>query len=150
EHLPLVASNSDYMHQTVYAAGRLWCALNTVVKPENATVQTGIAWFIVIPSWAGSSLSGSVANQGYISVNRNSVALPSVATNSAGRGIIGFSLIGPDYYPSAAYVTLDVAGAGDVQIAKPGTGPDDGITGYVTFFGRVGSWGDYSAAQADE
>ena len=150
EHLPLIESNDDRMNQTVYAAGKLWCALNTVVQPKNGPVQTGIAWFIVTPSWTSAGLAGSIANQGYISVNRNSVAFPSAAVNAAGRGIIGFSLIGPDYYPSAAYVTLDSSGISDVLVAKAGTEPDDGFTGYVTFSGRAGRWGDYSAATADE
>ncbi len=150
EHLPLIESNDDRMSQTVYAAGKLWCALNTVVQPKNGPVQTGIAWFIVTPSWTSAGLGGSIANQGYISVNRNSVAFPSAAVNAAGRGIIGFSLIGPDYYPSAAYVTLDSTGISDVLVAKAGTEPDDGFTGYVTFSGRAGRWGDYSAATADE
>ena len=150
EHLPLIESNDDRMSQTVYAAGKLWCALNTVVQPKNGPVQTGIAWFIVAPSWTSAGLAGSIANQGYISVNRNSVAFPSAAVNAAGRGIIGFSLIGPDYYPSAAYVTLDSSGISDVLVAKAGTEPDDGFTGYVTFSGRAGRWGDYSAATADE
>jgi hypothetical protein len=150
EHLPLIESNDDRMNQTVYADGKLWCALNTVVKPSNGTVQTGIAWFVVTPSWAGGALSGTMTNQGYISVNRESVVFPSVAVNAAGRGIIGFSLIGPDYYPSAAYATIDARGASDVFLAKAGTEPDDGFSGYVTFGSRVGRWGDYSAASADE
>jgi hypothetical protein len=150
EHLPLVESNDDRMNQTVYAAGKLWCALNTVVKLQNGTVQTGIAWFIVSPSWSGAALSGSIANQGYVAVAGNSVAFPAVAVNSGGKGVIGFSLVGPDYYPSAAYVLIDSTGTSDVLIAKPGIAPDDGFTGYVTFGGRVGRWGDYSAAVADE
>jgi len=150
EHLPLIDSNDDRMNQTVFAAGKLWCALNTVIQPKNGPVQTGIAWFVVTPNSAGAELAGSISNQGYISVNRNSVVYPSAAVNAAGKGIIGFSLIGPDYYPSAAYVTLDSAGVSDVLVAKAGTGPDDGFTGYVTFSGRAGRWGDYSAVSADE
>ena len=150
EHLPLIESNDDRMNQTIYADGKLWCALNTVVKPSNGPVRTGIAWFAVTPSWTGADLAGSIANQGYISVNRHSVAFPSAAVNTAGKGIIAFSLIGPDYYPSAAYVTLDSSGTSDVFLAKAGFEPDDGFTGYVTFSGRAGRWGDYSAATTDE
>lgn len=150
EHLPLIESNDDRMNQTVFAAGKLWCALNTVVKTHNGPVQTGIAWFIVTPSWSGGALNGSVFNQGYVSVNRSSVAFPSVAVNTAGRGIIAFSLISSDYYPSAAYVNIDTSGTSNVFLAKAGTEPEDGLTGYSTFGGRVSRWGDYSAAVADE
>jgi hypothetical protein len=92
-----------------------------------------------------------MSNQGYISVNRNNVAFPATAVNTAGRGIIGFTLVGPDYYPSAAYVALDANGTSDVFIAKAGVAPDDGFTGYMTLGdSRVGRWGDYSAASSDE
>jgi len=63
-----------------------------------------------------------------------------------------FTLVGPDYFPSAAYARLDVAnGDGDVHIAAPGAGPEDGFSGYQAFgWNRVARWGDYSAAVADE
>jgi hypothetical protein len=156
EHLPLIESNDDRMQQTVFAAGKLWCALNTVVKPANGPVRAGIAWFVVTPSSTGNTLTARMSNQGYISVNGNNVAFPATAVNTAGRditgrGIIGFTLVGPDYYPSAAYVTLDANGSSDVFIAKPGLASDDGFTGYVTLGNsRVGRWGDYSAASSDE
>jgi hypothetical protein len=61
-----------------------------------------------------------------------------------------FTLAGQDYYPSVSFVTLDkVNGAGSIQIAASGAGPDDGFTGYGAFGGRVGRWGDYAAAVAD-
>ena len=149
EHLPLIDGNDDRMNQVVFAAGKLWCALDTVVQPKNGPVRGGIAWFIVTPSLTG-GLSATIAHQGYVSVNRNNVAFPSIAVNPSGKGIIGFTLVGPDYFPSAAYVKVDAGGIGDVVIAKPGAAPDDGFSGYVTFGGRVGRWGDYSAASSDE
>jgi len=39
EHLPLIESNDDSMNQTIYAAGKLWCALNTLVKSKNGPVH---------------------------------------------------------------------------------------------------------------
>jgi len=150
EHLPLVAANDDRMQQTVYAGGQLWSALNTVVKPDNGPVRTGIAWFIVRPSGTGSSLNGAIVKQGYVSANRNNVAFPSIGVNSTGKGIMTFSLIGEDYFPSAAYVPIDfLTGTGPVRIAASGVAPEDGFTGYGAFGGRVARWGDYSAAVAD-
>jgi len=64
-----------------------------------------------------------------------------------------FTLVGPDFFPSAAYTKIDLAtGPGDVHVSGQGAGPEDGFTGYA-FFGstnRVARWGDYSAAVADE
>lgn len=150
EHLPLIDSNDDRMQQTIYVNGRLWCALNTVVQPKHGPVRTGIAWFIVEPSSVGGTLTGTMVNQGYLSVDGQNVTYPSVAINNSNRGIIGFTLVGPDYFPSAAYVTVNAAGTSDVQIAQAGKAPDDGFSGYVAFGSRVGRWGDYSAAVADE
>jgi hypothetical protein len=78
------------------------------------------------------------------------VLFPAVAVNASGKGAIVFSVAGEDYYPSAGYATLDaVNGAGAIVITDPGFGPDDGFTGYFPI-GRVGRWGDYSAAVSDE
>lgn len=41
-----------------------------------------------------------------------------------------------------------VTGIGDVHIAAPGQGPEDGFTGYEPV-GDVARWGDYTAAVAD-
>jgi hypothetical protein len=41
-----------------------------------------------------------------------------------------------------------VKGAGDIQIAAAGALPDDGFSGYGG--ARVGRWGDYGAAVADD
>ncbi|MBI4905531.1 MAG: hypothetical protein HY820_18000 [Acidobacteria bacterium] len=150
EHLALVASNDDRMQQTVYADGKLWSALTTVVKPENGPVRAGIAWFVVQPTGTGASLHGALVKQGYVALNRNNVAYPAIGVNSAGKGVMTFTVIGEDYFPSAAYLGLDaVAGAGPVKIARAGAGPEDGFTGYGVFGGRVARWGDYSSAVAD-
>jgi hypothetical protein len=150
EHLELVDADDDRMQQTVYAAGSLWTALGTVVKTPNGPTRAGIAWFIVTPSWNGSTLQASMTNQGYLAANQESVSYPSVGVNAAGKGVITFTLIGPDFYPSAAFATLDmIGGTGPIQIAASGAAPDDGFTGYGAFGSRVARWGDYSAAVAD-
>src|SRR6266404_3549487 len=152
DKLELIASNDDRMQQTVFAGGHLWSALNTAVKTETGVIRVGIAYFIVTPSWSGNTLGATVANQGYVAVNGNNVMFPAIGVNAAGLGVMTFTLVGPDYFPSAAYTRLDVAnGDGDVHIAAPGAGPEDGFSGYRAFGGnRVARWGDYSAAVADE
>jgi len=148
----LLAGNDDRMNQVVFADGNLWSGLNTVVQTPNGPTRVGIAWFIVKPSDPSGTLSASMTNQGYVSVNQQNVLYPSIGVNSSGKGVMTFTLVGPDYYPSAAYATIDATnGAGDVHIAAAGYVPDDGFTGYRAFGGRgTGRWGDYSAAVADE
>jgi hypothetical protein len=150
EHLELIDGNDDRMQQVVFADGSLWSSLNTVVKPSNGPVRVGAAWFILTPSWVSGALSAAITKQGYVVANQQNVAFPSIGVNAAGQGVMTFTLVGPDYYPSAAFATVDkVNGTGAIQIAASGAGPDDGFTGYGAFGGRVARWGDYSAAVAD-
>jgi hypothetical protein len=61
-----------------------------------------------------------------------------------------FTLTGPDYFPSAAYIPITLSGgvaASGIRRAAAGTAPDDGFTCYAPF-GPPGRWGDYSAAVA--
>jgi hypothetical protein len=152
DHEELVASNDDRLQQVVFAGGKLWTSLNSVVQPENGPVRVGAAWFILTPAATSGSVSATVANQGYVAANQNYVLFPAIGVNAASKGVISFTLVGPDFFPSAAFATLDVAsGAGDIQIAAAGALPDDGFSGYTAFGGaRVGRWGDYAAAVADE
>jgi hypothetical protein len=80
------------------------------------------------------------------------VLFPSVAVNSSGKGVVAFSVVGLDFFPSAGYVPIDVNGTGAIRISGVGALPDDGFTGYAQFgaSNRVGRWGDYSAAVSDE
>ncbi len=96
-----------------------------------------------------------VANQGHVAINspnQNNVMYPSIGVNSSGKAVIAFSVVGKDFFPSAAYATLDaVNGTSPIVISGPGAFPEDGFSGYVQFGGfRVARWGDYSAAVADE
>lgn len=152
EHLPLLSANDDRMQQVMFDGIDLWSGLNTVVKPENGPTRVGIAYFIVRPALGKGGLSASIAGQGYVSVNRNSVLFPAVAVNSEGLGAIGFTLVGEGFYPSAAYVRLSLSTPPDtVRIAAAGAGPEDGFTGYPSLGGsRAARWGDYSAAAVDE
>jgi hypothetical protein len=150
EHLELIDANDDRMQQVVFADGALWTSLNSVVKSPNGATRVGAAWFIVTPSSAGGTLGAAMTAQGYVVANQENVAFPSIGVNAAGKGIMAFTLVGPDYYPSSAFTTIDkVNGTGAIQIAGPGAGPDDGFTGYGAFGGRVARWGDYTTAVAD-
>jgi len=152
EALPLLNSNDDRMNQAVYVNGKVWGALNTVVKSPTGAVRTAIAWFAVTPT-TGATLDGAVSSQGYIAITNNNLAFPAIAANAAGtKVIVAFSLVGPDFYPSAAYATL-VPAATNVKVVAAGVGPADGFTGYPREDpgdGGVERWGDYSAAATDE
>ena len=156
-HEALIADNDDRLQQVTFAQGMLWTSVPTVVQTKKGPVRAGAAWFILTPSVNGSMVSATVANQGYLAINsakQDSVLFPAVGVNAAGQGVIAFSIAGEDFFPSAGYATLDaVNGAGPVLMSFAGVAPDDGFSPYFgvsTAPGRVGRWGDYSWATADE
>jgi hypothetical protein len=159
EHLNLLNANDDRMNQVVWDGTTLWGAVNTVVKSSSGAngtytgTRSGIAYFGVAPSVDGSTVSGDMAQTGYVAVRNNSVFFPSIAANANGDAAIVFTLAGQDYYPSAAYVTLNATTKPTaVKVAKYGLGPADGFTGYPSqdpVDNGVERWGDYSAAVAD-
>lgn len=144
-------SNDSRMQQVVFANGKLWGALDTAVNVDGQN-QAGIAYFIIRPHVDAHGVSGSAINQGTIAVSNNNVNYPAVGVNQSGRGIIAFTLVGADNFPSAAYASLDdKIGAGDVHVAAAGLGPQDGFTGYKFEVGNPPRprWGDYGATAAD-
>ena len=145
EHL---SSNDDRMNQVVFANGKLWSGVNTTVI-VSAEPRVGIAFFVVKPSLGPSALSASMDDQGYVAVAHEDVLFPSIGVTASGAAAMVFTLSGRDYFPSAAYSPIN-ASAGDVRLAGPGIGQEDGFTGYSAFGGNgVARWGDYSAAVAD-
>lgn len=150
EKLEFLASNDDRMNQVVYAGGYLWSGVNTVIA-SNGSTRVGIAYFIVSPAVSGGQVAGAMANQGYVSLQHDDVLFPSIGVNTAGRGVMTFSIAGPDFFPSSGYAAIDAPhGAGAVHVAGAGANSDDSFGGYVAFGGtdRVDRWGDYSAAVA--
>ena len=146
----LVDSNDSRMQQVMYSGGRLYGALDTVVNVRGQELA-GIAYYAVIPWSFPGSLFALVQHEGKVAVPGNNVTYPAIATRRDGTGAIGFTLVGPDHYPSAAYVLLGPLGHhGPVRVAAAGKGPDDGFSGYPAFGGEgVGRWGDYGAAVID-
>ena len=146
----LLAGNDDRMNQAVFAGGRLWGALNTVVKPPEGPTNVGSAYFVVSPSVAGGQVAGTVTAQGYVAVAGQNLLFPSIAVTTGGTAVYTASLAGPDFFPSSVYATIDPqAGPSDVHVAGAGLGPEDGFTGYPPFGGPTARWGDYSAAVPD-
>ncbi len=147
EPLPRLSSDDERVNQVVYAAGRLYTGVNTIIAPGP---RTGIGWFIITPSVAGGTLTSQMHGQGYVAAAHANVAFPSIGVNTQGKGVIAMSLSGPDFYPSSAYQRITAAGTvGRIQSAKRGFRPEDGFTCYQAFGGNgVCRWGDYTASVA--
>ena len=145
-------SNDTRMQQVWYADGTLWGANDTAVEVEDE-VKAGIAWFAVEPKLKKhGKLDGKVREQGYLALEGNNLSYPAIAMGPEGDGVIAFTVMGEDYYPSAAYAQIDDDGhVGPVQIVANGLGPTDGFTSYKAFVGDPPRtrWGDYGAATTD-
>jgi len=148
-----IDSNDSRIQQVWYANGRLWTALDTVVTVSGKQ-RAGIAYFIVNPRIGEhGSLSGHIVKQGYVAVEGNNVTYPAIAVLPNGEGVMAYTLVGRNNFPSAAYSFIDAAhGAGVVHVVAAGKGPDDGFTSYAAQLApdpiRT-RWGDYGAAVTD-
>lgn len=133
-----------------YAGARLYATLATQVTDENNNTLVGGAYFILSPTLRSGVLTAPMYRQGYLMVSNNHLLRSFIAVNPQGRGAVTFTLVGPDYFPTMAFVPIDSLSTGSaVQIAGPGALPEDGFTGYpgsVTF--PVARWGDNSCAVA--
>jgi hypothetical protein len=127
-----------------YANGKLWAVLGTAARVEgSATDRAGVAWYVLSPTVSGGAVSAKMFNQGILALADEALAYPTIGVTTAGRGVIGFTRVGENLFPSAGYASLDaLAGAGPVSMAAAGNSPTDGFTEY----GGRPRWGDYGAA----
>jgi hypothetical protein len=151
EVLSRIAANDARMHKVAYVDGKLWGANSTFLS-VGGRERAGIEYYIIRPKLTKEGLSASVYRQGYLAVLDNSIIFPEIAVNKKGHGAIGFTLVGVDHHPSAAFATISEDGTGPVQIAAAGVGPQDGFSGYKAFSApnppRV-RWQDYGGATVD-
>ncbi len=150
--LTVLNSNDDRMNQVVFADGLLWSGVNTKVTTKDGSTRVGIAFFAVNPEFHNGSLGGHVQRQGYVAVNGENVLFPAIGVDQHGNGVMTFTLVGPDYYPSAAYLRLDEHSTDNtIHVIGDGVGPADGFTGDPAQGApdNVERWGDYSAAVTD-
>ena len=144
---PFLDGGDTRVLSLTYAGARLYLTLQTGVTDENSRFVVGGAYIVVSPIFRGNVLSGSVLNQGYLLVNGNHVLRPSIAVNAQGRGAIAVTLVGADWFPTAALIPFDTFSTPSVlEIGGLGTLPEDGFTGYGDFGVGVARWGDYNTA----
>ena len=143
-------SNDTRMQQVTWVGGQLWGAIDTGLNVSSSK-QAGVEWFDTAPSTSTGSVAASLTNSGYVGLGNNNLTYPAIGLTSAGKGVMAFTLVGTDYYPSSGYAMVDSTGVGAVHVAAAGQGPQDGFTEYK-FFGPVTfgvarpRWGDYGAA----
>jgi hypothetical protein len=150
ESLETINANDSRMNQVVNVGGVLYGGVNTTVRSSHGAPDVGIAYFAVGAFGTPGFLSAHILNQGYVAVDGENVLFPSIAVNRFGVGAMAFTLSGPDFFPSAAYVRFAFGRTfGAIHISGAGVLPEDGFSGYAAFGSPtpgVARWGDYSAA----
>jgi hypothetical protein len=138
------------------ADGVLWSSLTTALTGlggasydnsdgsfEPVDQRAGVAYFAFRPRWDDHTLKARLLQDGYVAVRDANITYPSLAVNEHNEGYIGVSLVGPRYFPSAAYIPLELGEDPDVvHIAARGRSPSDGFSGTV-FGGFRPRWQDY-------
>lgn len=149
----MLDSNDSRMQQVTYAGGYLYGALDTIVNVGGQN-KAGIAYFVIQPTSFGIGLpvTGKIVKQGYTAITDGNLIYPAVTTLANGKGVMAFTLVGKNYYPSAAYAPINrTNGVGNISIAGRGAGPQDGFTEYeaTSTTPTRPRWGDYGAAMSD-
>ncbi len=143
-------SNDSRMQQVSFANGKLWGAVDTGLLIEgDSTPRAGIALFVLLPQLDPLNFKAKRVQYGLLGLSGNNLTYPAIAVTPSGRGVMAFTLVGDDNWPSAAYAGVDaIIGAGDIHVAAAGLGPQDGFTEYRAYTNRP-RWGDYGAAVSD-
>lgn len=153
---PEEALNPDdnRMQQVYLSGGQLFSAITSTINDGTEFVD-GVEWFIVSPSFSKSGvLEGGLSGNDYLTVKGQNLIYPAVAVDADhDGGAMTFTLVGPDFFPSAAFINFNSKGPnGNVNVLAQGSAPDDGFSGYFGVPSNeqlAGRWGDYSAAVAD-
>ena len=148
-----LSPDDNRMQQVVFSGSLLYSAITSTIFDGNEFVN-GILYFIVQPSFTSTGkLTAALKIDNYLTVKGENLIYPAIGISDDNQGAMVFTLAGPNFFPSAAFVRVNQNGAqGDVRVAAEGVAPDDGFTGYAGTPSNVqlaGRWGDYSAAVAD-
>jgi hypothetical protein len=138
-------SGDSRMMQVTFADGLLWGALDTELTVQG-TPQAAIEWFAARPQVDGAALQSTVIANDYLGLAGENLVHPAIGMTAGGRGVMAFTVAGPDHFPSAGVAAIEAAGAGRPRIVAEGRGPQDGFSGYKPFNNPPRPrWGDSAA-----
>jgi hypothetical protein len=135
--------NDSRIRSAVVRGGYLWAAQG-VLLPAASPSHAAAQWWQLEPD------SGRVVQRGLLAdpSGRASYAFPSLAVNSRGDMLIGYSRFSPDSYASAGFAYRAAEDApGSLRpeaLLKAGEAPY-----FKAFAGSNNRWGDYSATLVD-
>jgi len=138
--------------EAVFTNHRLWAVLSTAVEVAGVE-RAGVLWSVIQPRFLQGELTAQVTRHHYFAADGADLLYPTIAMVEGGKGVIGFSLSGPNHYPSFGYVRFGAQGVGGVHVVAHGVGPLDDRSGYDALAGLplegITRFGDYGAAASD-
>jgi hypothetical protein len=132
-----------------FVGGHLWATLNSQMNDGSGNPIETAVYFAFTPQITNGHLNASVFTQGVVGNPGVHLLNPSIALNTDDNGAMVFTLVGPNDFPSSAFVSIRSTTVSPVHISREGNEPEDGFTGYPPFSNGVARWGDYSAAAVD-
>ena len=149
--LPRIDSGDFRVLSVVFTTDRLWATLGTEVTDANGDLRMAAAYFAFDPRFKEGQVAAFLRTQGVVSEAGSNLLRPAIAVNAQNKGAMVFTLVGPQDFPSSAFVSIDDQTVGPIRISRRGNEPEDGFTGYPAIAGGDGTarWGDYSAAAVD-
>lgn len=133
-------SSDGRVMQTAWSGGKVWGALDTAVDVDGAP-RPGVAYYAITPGASTPEVAKTLVLPG------GSLSYPALGMTASGTGVIGLSLAGAGYHPSAAYAVISSGAAPTtVTVAAAGKGPYDDFSGYRAYEYNRPRFGDYGAA----
>jgi uncharacterized protein (TIGR03437 family) len=139
-----IAGGDSRLLNCTMQGGTIWCAQNAFL-PYPAPTRSAAQWFQIDPASLKVLQFGRVDDP----AGTYFYDYPTIAVNSAGDALLGYSRFSANDYPSAAFsfrTSGDPAGTMQQDVIYK-----RGEAAYVNIGARSGSnrWGDYSATQVD-
>jgi len=139
----------DRMQQVVFANGKLYSALTTILT-VNKKHHSGLLYFVIAPSVADGVVSGTITDSNYVASDGLDLFYPAIAATQGGSAVMTFTFSGKSMFPSVGYIPLTTdLGMFEIHTAVTGAGAYDGVSGYPNCGGFPSAlWGFNSSAVA--
>jgi hypothetical protein len=143
----MLQTDFDAVQEVTDAGGQLYAELSTGFNFGTGQ-NSGAAWFVLNPTPGSSSVSATLASDGYLKTSQD-LLYPVIGVNSSGHGYMNFAFSSTSRNPSTGYVKFNGTSgpSGNVHIAAHGVNPLDDFTCYPPFSTGQCRYGDYSMAQ---
>jgi hypothetical protein len=116
-----LSPDDNRMQQVVFSGNLLYSTITSTIFDGSE--------FVYCPAGVHKyrQADGQPENRHYLTVKGENLIYPAIGISDDNQGVMVFTLAGPNFFPSAAFVRINENGAqGEVHVAAEGVAPDDG------------------------